>query len=250
MRPAPAGVLTEVHSTDTKVNVYIEYDAASLVALGLTADPACDGVMLRHGDPEDVLASTNRANPLAGAWLADISAPGDTIVSWSGTLAEDLFEPHPMTFLGTGFEALTRFCKEVGPQLEASGKSICFQPHCRHVLNDPRSCLKFHQEKQGPFEFALSPGDLIESEMLPDLEDHLTRAFEMLGEHCAMVILHDVTGTTAIGAVEESCRIGLLGQGEMPREHVRELLDACVPAETPIVISAGDIEAQLDWLGT
>ena len=250
MRLAPAGVPTEAHSTETNVNIFIEHDAAALVALGLTADPACDGVILKHGSPSEVLGSTCRGNPLAEAsWLADVTAPGDRIVSWTGTLAEGLFESHPMTWLRPGREAFANFCLEIMPQLTASGKTVCFQPHCRHVLSDPQSCLNFHREQEGPFEFALSPGDMMEPVMIDDIEDHLTRSFEALGELCAMVILQDVVVEKANGAEPGSCHAAPLSQGDLPRSHVRQLIDACVPAGTPIVISAPDIESQLEWLG-
>lgn len=237
------------HETGIFVNIHVEYEANVLVAMGLAADPACDGVILKLGAPDEVLASTNRGNPLDGTWLADLTCPGNLIVSWSGTLAATLFESHPMTWLRSGREAFARFLGEIAPQLESSGKRLCFQPHCRHVLCDPQSCVVLGREQEGPIGFALSPADMLEPVMIPDLEDHLTRAFEMLGEQCDMVILNDVIVREGDSEDGGSCESVPLGQGVMPREHVLQLIDACVPSETPIVVSARRIEDQLQWLG-
>lgn len=231
------------------MNIHVEYEANVLVSMGLATDPACDGVILRYGAPNEVLASTHRGNPLDGTWLADLTAPGDTIVGWSGTLAPTLFESHPMTWLRSGREAFTKFCEEIAPQLESCGKRLCYQPHCRHVLCDPQSCLVLDKEQEGPIGFALSPAELLEPVMIPDLEDHLTRAFEMLGEHCDMVILNDVIVREGEAKDGGSCQSVPLGQGGMPREHVLRLIDACVPSQTPIVVTGREIEAQLEWLG-
>lgn len=231
------------------MNIHVEYDASTLVTLGITADPACDGVILKQGEPDSVLASTVRSNPLTGGWLADLTAPGGRIVGWSGTLAPELFDAHPMTWLPPGRQAFDAFCDEISEQLEKSDKRLCFHPHCRHVLCDPTSCLAFGKQREGePFEIALAPADLFEPVMLDDIEDHLTRAFEMLGSECSMVMLSDVE-VSEEDSGEESCRAVPLGQGMMPRDHVRKLVAECLPPDVPIVLMPRDMSAQLAWLG-
>ncbi|MCZ6837377.1 MAG: hypothetical protein O7G85_16500 [Planctomycetota bacterium] len=231
------------------MKIYVEHDAATLKLLGISDDPACDGIIVRHGAPNEILASTNRSNPLGDGWLADVTSPGDTIVSWSGTLAKELFESNPMTWLKTGVETFTAFCDEVASQLEKHGKTICFHPHSRHVLNDPPSCLAFTKDRQGPFGFALAPAELFEPSMIDDVDDHLTRIFETMGAKCSMVILHDIQGPDH-GDQEGACEAVPLGQGIMPRSHVLKLIDSWVPDDTPIVLMAGPMEEQLSWLAT
>ena len=249
MKPAPVAVCTG--ADESEMNIHVEYDAATLVSLGLTHDPACDGVILKRGEKVSVLASTVRNNPLAEGWLADLTAPGDRIVCWSGTLAPELFDAHPMTWLPPGREAFATFCDDLTGQLEKSGKQICFHPHSRHVLCDPASCLSFCNQREGePFEIALAPADLFEPVMLDDIEDHLTRAFEMLGSRCAMVMLSDVAlKDREEQSGEESCHAVPLGQGSMPRDHVRKLIEECLPPDVPIVLMPQEMSAQLAWLG-
>lgn len=224
------------------MKIYVEYDAAALTALGVGADLVADGAILRHGDPSDVLATTIRSNPLADGWLAEREAPGRAILTWSGTLSDDRFEAHPMTWLRPGREAFARFCDEVAPQLERIDKTLCFQPHSRHVLSDAPSCVTFDRERDGPFGFALSPAEMLEPVMMDDVEDHLRRMFESLGARCAMVILHDVV----VG--DERCEAVGLGEGVLPRGHILALLRENVPEETPVVLMAGRIERQMEWL--
>ena len=231
------------------MNIHVEYDAATLVTLGLTPYPACDGVILKQGAPDSVLASRVQSNPLADGWLADLTAPGRRIVCWSGTLAPELFDAHPMTWLRPGREAFATFCDDISEQLEKSGKRLCFHPHCRHVLSDPASCVTFCNQREGePFEIALAPANLFEPVMLEDIEDHLTRAFEALGSCCSMVMLSDVE-VSEENSGEESCCAVPLGQGSMPRDHVRKLMEECLPPDVPIVLMPQDMSAQLAWLG-
>ena len=229
------------------MNIYVEHEAATLKLLGISADPACDALIFRHGAPNEVLASRNNSNPLGDNWLADVTTPGDTIVSWSGTLAKDLFEPHPSTWLRSGSEAFAAFCDEVGPQLEKHEKSLCFQPHSRHVLNDAPSCLAFMKDRTGPFGIALALAELFEPSMLGDIEDHLRRIFQSLGEKCSMVFLHDVKLVESENE-EGTCEAVPLGQGQLPRELVLSLIDSCLPNNTPIVLLAGPMEEQFEWL--
>ncbi|MCH7571675.1 MAG: chaperonin GroEL [Planctomycetes bacterium] len=86
-------------------------------------------------------------------------------------------------------------------------------------------------------------------EMLQDIEDHLTRAFEALGSCCSMVMLSDVEVSDEQSG-EESCCAVPLGQGSMPRDHVRKLMEECLPPDVPIVLMPQDMSAQLAWLGS
>ena len=223
--------------------IHIEHDAAMLADMAGAERPACDGLIVSLGRADDVLASTIRSNVLSGNWLLDADLPASRVLSWSGTLAEELFQPHPTTWLSPGHEALAAFCDEIAPQLDRHQRTLCFQPHARHVLNDPQSCARFLQQRSGEaFEIALAPASMLEPTMLDHLEDHLHRAFETLGGLGAMLMLSDVI------AEGDDVRPVPLGDGVLPREVVLRLIDQHVPPSVPIVLEPGKLEQQRAWL--
>jgi hypothetical protein len=233
------------------LNLYVEYDARMLARLaGSAAAPNCDTVILRHGDASDVLASRHGGNPLRDAWLLDLDTPGRRVLAWSGTLADDLFASDPRTWRRPGQQAFARFCQDLRPQLLQHGRTLCFHPHARHVLNDVPSNLSFLNQlgEGGPFEVALSPASLLEPVMLNDVEDHLQRQFEALGARCAMVLLSDVV-VEEDEAGEQWCRPVPLGQGALPQATIMRLMRDFVPPATPIVIAGNALAQQLEWLG-
>ena len=237
---------------DSAVRIFIEHDAATLARLTGAPRPACESIIVEHGNASNVLASVLAGNPLGGDWLFDVDSPGDRIVSWSGTLAEGLFESDPRTWGRPGREALSRFCDEIGVQLKSHQRRLCFHPHARHALNDIPSCLTFLRDRSSlPFDIALAPASLLVPSMLDRLEDHLQRHFESLGAQCAIVLLSDVRVVDA-GDDESRCEPSLLGEGLLPRDLVRSLLSAHVPPATPIVVDgrqgSGAIARQLEWL--
>ncbi len=223
--------------------IFVEHDAKALTSMLGIEQIGCDGVIIKLGSPGEVLASSIRANPLGEQWLLDVESPGDRVVSWSGTLGDDLFDSHPATWLGPGHTALAKFCDELTPQLERHGKVICFQPHARHVLNDPHSSTTFLEHREGqPFEIALAPMALLEATMLDTIAEHLERTFERLGGVCSLLMLSDVQQD------DEHLKAVPLGQGIVPREFLLGLIDRYVPAETPIVLQPGELDSQLRWL--
>ena len=164
------------------MNLFIEHDAATLARMTGSPHPHCQTIIVKHGNASTVLASSHAGNPLAGDWLADLDAPGDRILCWSGTLADELFESDPRTWGSSGREALGRFCDDVLSQVKAHDRTLCFHPHARHVLNDVPSCLTFLRGRAGqPFEVALAPASLLEPSMLDRLDEHLQRQFEIAG---------------------------------------------------------------------
>lgn len=231
------------------MNIFVEHDAGTLARLTGADRPACDGLILQHGNPGVVLAATVRGNVLASDWMIDAEMPGDRIVCWAGTLGESEFAAHPPNWMGAGREAINAFCAEMTPQLVKHGRTMCFQPHSRHVLSDAPSCLSFLRAHQGqPFEIAFSPATMLELSMLDDLDDHLIRMFETLGATCAMVMLGDLNPNE--DEDREPARQSVpLGEGNLPRDLVRRLLRDHVPPETPLVLSPRQLNRQLEWLG-
>ena len=228
---------------------FIEHDAAMLARMAGHSQPHYDGLIAAHRKLDDILATTMRSNPLGDHWLLDLDSPGDRTVSWSGTLADDIFEAHPATWMRPGRDAFAEFCREVGPQLESRGRTLCFQPHSRHVLSDVQSCVNFLREHEGgPFEIALSPATLLEPSMLPDLDDHLERMFGTLGERCSMVMLNDARVERSHDEQHERCEPVGLGEGIIPMNRLRELVRTQVPDKTPIVLNPQNLEHQIALL--
>jgi hypothetical protein len=161
-----------------------------------------------------------------------------------------------MTWLRPGREKFEQFCNELAPQLKAHERTICFQPHSRHVLSDVQSCINFLRDLEahklagvgglGGFEIALSPATMFEPSMLRDVDDHLHRMFETLGERCAMVFLGDVKLHDHDD--EPYCEAVPLGEGSFPRDVVLDLLARFVPQGTPVVLQSRSIASQLEWL--
>jgi hypothetical protein len=167
------------------LNLHVEHDARVLARLSGAAVAAdCHSVIIKHGDPQQVLACSHGGNPLRESWLLDVEAPARRTLAWSGTLADGLFNADPRTWLRPGREAFERFCGEIEPQLARHARVVCFHPHARHVLNDVPSCLALARRHPtgGVFEIALAPASMLEPAMLPDILDHLHRQFESLGD--------------------------------------------------------------------
>ena len=234
------------------MNIYVEHNAAFLARLGSApAMPGCDGLIVRHGQIDDVLAATVRANPLGDSFLIDVDLPAQRIVTWSGTLSDNLHDASPMTWMRAGREQFARLCLDLAPQLRTHNRTICFQPHSRHVLSDVQSCVNFLRESETPnlvgtFEIALSPATMFEPSMLRDADDHLHRMFETLGGRCSMVFLEDAK----LHAHDDDpfCEAVPLGEGSLPRNAILDLLKRFIPQQTPIVLQPRAIASQLEWL--
>ena len=212
---------------------------------GATA-PACDALACRLGSPDRVAAAWVDGNPLSPAWLAIGEVPGPRLLCYSGSLADDPFAVHPPNWMRPGRAALDALVTAAAPALEAQGRALCLRPHARQVLSDAQGCLRFLADHAGlPMQVALSPADMITASMRADLPDHLDRLFGSLGPRAAVVLLQDVGDTDE----DAPPRPVPLGQGLLPREQVLRLLQAHVPADTPVVIGAGDLAGQLAWLG-
>ncbi len=234
--------------------VHLLHDAALLARmLGLEA-PCCAQIAM----PTDMAASADgpsawgafvEGNPLSGTWIADAEAPSRRLVSYSGTLGEGLFDDEPRTWMRAGHDRFKAFLDEIEPALRLHGRTLCFRPHHRHVLGDVHASVKLLRDRAGgPFEVLLSPGDLLAPAMLPQAEDHLARMFAHLGPVAAAVLLTDVapdagTAETGLLAVRRA------GEGVLPMPLVARLLAEHVPAETPVILLPGGVDAQRGALG-
>lgn len=232
------------------MNLFIEHNAATIAHISGQQTPSCDSLIIKRGKADDVLAAVIGDNPLSRSWLFDLDLPSSRVMTWSGTLADDLFASDPRTWMRPGREAFDAFCNDIAPQLEQHQRRLCFHPHSRHVLSDVQSCAKFLRDRENePFEIALAPASLLEPSMMTHVEDHLRRMFETLGGTCAMLLLHDVRICNNGEDGEAHCEAAALGDGLLPRDLVAALIEQHVPRNTPIVLLPERLDRQLAWLG-
>lgn len=233
--------------------VYLVHDAAVLARMLSLESPCCAQIamptdMSAGGAPQAWGAFID-GNPLAGNWVADAEAPSTRIVSYSGTLADTPFGDDPRTWMRPGHERFKAFCDEVEPALRQHGRTLCLRAHHRHVLGDVHAAVKFLRDRAGgPFEILLSPAELLAPSMLGQAEDHLTRMFAHLGPVAAGVLLADCA-TNAETAETGLLSIGRLGEGTLPTPLLGRLLAEFVPAETPVLLLPGAVEAQRRAVG-
>lgn len=227
------------------MRIYLHHNAKALARLVGASHPCCEGLFVGYGSlAGQPLAAFADGNPLSEEWMLDAELPGERIVVWSGTLADELFGDDPRTWMREGHAAFRDFCDAAAPTLVARGRTLAFRPHARHVLSDVQGCVNLLRERQGqPFEIAVGPADLLLPGMLKDVEDHLRRIIETLAPRAAMFLLHDAV------VDGELLRPVPLGEGCLPRDLVRSLLAEHAPADLPVVLLPGSVERQLEWLG-
>ena len=207
---------------------------------------AITDVVVPLGKPNQAMGAILEGNPLSENWIAALDVPGDTLISWSGTLAKDLFGEDPRTWMQYGQNAFLEFCSSVAPALKKSKQTLLFRPHARHVLSDTQSSLDFSRKHEdGPFGLAVSPCDLIVPDMLKTLEDHLERILTFLAPQAQMIFIEDARPSPDGETMDHVP----LGEGILPQELVRSLLHTHLPKDMPVVVSASESAAALEWLG-
>lgn len=208
-------------------------------------DAAAD-LVVPLGGPAEAIASILPGNPLAEDWLASLDVPGERLVCWSGTLAEELFADEPRTWMRPGHAALEEFCDSVAPALKADSRRMLLRPHARHVLSDPQGSLDFLRKHEGdPFGLAVSPCDLLLPEMLEQLEEHLERILGILAPRAEILFLEDARPTEDGQAMEYAP----IGKGVLPQELTRDILLGGMPQQVPLVVRASESRDALAWLG-
>ncbi len=144
---------------------------SSRLTFGFVADSA---IRAESGEP---YAALTDLNPLAlepgdlARVLCETAVAG-RVITWSGTLAKELFGRDPSVWSGEGMDALGRLCREVVPALKSAGVRWLLRPHCRHVLCDTQRTVSFlRTQVSGPairesIGLALDPVAMLESSML------------------------------------------------------------------------------------
>lgn len=238
------------------------HDARALAAMmGLPAAPLCEWVITPLGAPGSALGTWVGGNILDDSWVIDADLPGEWVLAWSGTLGGHLFEGPPANWM-RGPGALAATCDALAPQFERHGKRLLLVPHARHVLSDARSALTWWCERVIPgldpssvrqppvgaraFGLALDAGALLEPSMIPDVQDHLQSLFAAFGPRVDAVILRDVRPSDQDADRLIPCAAG---EGVLPRDCIRQLVAAHVPATTPLLLPGAALDRSIEWLG-
>ena len=230
------------------MDVHVLHDAKAVAGIVGGDVPACDSLALSIDDPSRVLFAFVGGNPLSTNWLVDLELPGDRIVSWSGTLADDeeqLFAAHPHNWMSPGSDALRKLLDELLPQFERAERTLCLMHHARHVLNDVQGTINLARAHAGgALEVALAPGSLLVPSMLETLEDHLERSFSTLSEAASFLFIEDL----ALSEDGEALIPAAFGEGILDKSLLRSALQRHWPMDKPIVLRAGNLGEQLEWL--
>lgn len=187
---------------------------------------------------------------------AVLAAPPGHLVAWSGTLADAPFASHPLTWSSRAWAALHAACDALTRVLTDSGRTLLVRTHARHVLSDPRACLKFAAER-GPASPVMALPDIaamIDVSMLPTVEDHLVRLFAALPSitSAAGAVLANVaspaespdTERDELG-VQEALTTTPVHRGMVPVSVLADGWRSHMPAEVPMVLVGDDLPDQL-----
>ena len=222
-------------------------DTTTARSIGIP-DAVCD-LIVPHGTPGEAIASILPGNPLADDWFGLVDLPGDLLVAWSGTLADELFGDDPRTWMSVGHEKFESFCDAIREPLSASGNRLCFRPHARHVLSDPQGTLDFLRRREGePFGLALAPVDLLLPSMLADAEDHFIRILESMVPRADLLLLTDAAAAANGDPEDDESMVATpLGDGVLPAELIMDAINTRLPASTPVVVAARDLSTVTSW---
>jgi len=186
-------------------------------------------------------------NPQSAEWRRPpISAGASTPwLCWSGSLATQPFAPDPRNWMRAGQEAFQRWTEQLAAECAASSTHAksnapccALLPHHTQLLSDLSGQMRlWHQYGSVGIGSVLHPAALIAPSMLRDLEDHLRRAFTMLGPRCVLCIVQDIEVVRHDGETTE-VRSVPWGSGQMPHALVEHLLNEHVPPHIPVCIPA------------
>ncbi len=219
--------------------------------MGIVYDQMCverDGAVIRLAD-DTVIAQRITANLLEPDATIDIAAAGHTVIAWSGTLADALFQSHPMNWMQPGQEAFAQLARRLADAAAAANGRVLIQPHSRHVLSDTQTAFNFAQgdDASRALGLALSAATLLEPSMFDPVEDHMERIFETLAPEADLVLLSDAR---PMDDADEGCvEPAVLGGGRLPGGLLRDLAHRHIAGGTPVVLIDQDLDQQLAWLG-
>ncbi len=191
-------------------------------------------------------------NPQSPEWHLPPSVAGASTpwLCWSGSLAPHPFTPDPRNWMRAGQEAFHRWADARAAEHAArnagndpSAVRCAVLPHHTQLLSDLSGQMRlWHQYGANGIGSVLHPAALIAPSMLRDLEDHLLRAFTMLGPRCILCILQDID---LLQHDDGGTEVRLLpwGSGRMPHAQVERLLNEHVPPHIPVCIPEDPLPA-------
>ncbi len=176
-------------------------------------------------------------NPLERSWSDSLEstlakAPaGSTLLCWSGTLADGLFDGDFRNWTRPGKTAFDRWLDATRTRLRAhvGGHRLGIVAHHTHIVSDVASQMRlWHELHEHGIATVLHPAALIAPSMHRDMLDHITRAISMVGPRCDFCMLEDITS--------EGDRTAW-GRGALPHQQVHALLREFLPSNTPLFVS-------------
>lgn len=192
---------------------------------------------------------------------------GETVVAWSGGMAEGLFDAEPRTWSGPGWVRLRETCDRLRPALRERGLRLLLRTHARHVLADVTAAATFlsEQPERDGEESALGVlvdiGAMFERSMLATAEEHLRRMLSgalALGAAEGIVLSNLREGDASRGARGDAESVGaddaddVMGQSALewaawhdagglidPKLLARAWREYVLPAGVPVIFADG-----------
>ncbi len=164
-------------------------------------------------------------------------------------MGEGLFDADPRTWGPRGWAALHAACDAAAPALEAGGRVLVLRTHARHVLSDPRACVKFLAERAGgPLAVLPDAASMIERSMLGLVEDHLDRIFAALPALAGPLgcVLANVRAEGSSAGVDRELEqaptvLAPIHAGAVPVAGLLARWQRHVPASVPVVLVGGEV---------
>lgn len=230
---------------------------------------ADDGRLLDASDGSPLAAITElnplREDPAGVADRLESLAIAGTVITWSGSLAEEPFARDPGAWGGERLDQLGKLCRDLAPELRRRGVRWLLRPHCRHVLCDPQRCVSFLRTQvsggavRQAIGIALDPSALLEQSMLnassgagATPEEFVGRAIRVLGPVSDWLLLssvkpaeHDAESDFESAPLPARCP---LGDGALDLTRLGEDLKSVAPFLQNVAPSDGDPRPQLDAL--
>ncbi len=192
----------------------------------------------------EAFAEVLDGNPLEPGWSLSHVGPG-RIVMWSGWLGSDDGPAGPATWGRGGHEAFERLCDRI--TVDPRPNRVLFRPQARHVLSDAPSCADFLRRRAGDaLGLLLDPASMLAQSMLAHGAEHVER---ILGALASVRGVDAVLIANAEPAEDQGVRSVALNRGVLDPMALGAMVRRLVPADVPLVVLAGDLEAQRAIIG-
>lgn len=141
-----------------------------------------EAVVCTTDDQQDVIGVVRWSNPMRETPDVDDLPVNAALITWSGSMSDDLNEADPRNFMRVGHEAFQERCVALRDALVAADRMMVFVPSPRHILSDAPGTRAFQERwSNGPFGILIDPWHLITEDMQDRREEHLERIVELAG---------------------------------------------------------------------